>query len=142
MRKILWCLLLVSGFAWGQQSCVCTAGCKIASDPFPAGTGSPTSCTVYKGGVLIGTGATVASSTIPLTNATTCLPPSSVYVAGPVGSVACLVTIPAQPAGSVTLTATATSAAGESVQSAPFVFVSVAALPTVPTAPTGIRVSP
>lgn len=134
------CLVAFTFAASAQQLCVCTAGCKIASDPYPPGLDQPTSCTVYKGGVQIGTGAVVDSSTIPVSNATTCLPSSAAYVPGPAGSKACFVQIPAQPANSlVTTTTTASNARGESGPSAPYSFQSVAALPVVPPTPTNTR---
>jgi len=144
MKRLLVALLAVLAVpAFAQAAnCLCTSGCRIASDPYPSGTAQPTSCTVYKAGVSIGTGATVASSTIPLSNAANCQPASAAYVPGPAGNVSCLVTIPAQAAGTtVTLTMTATSAAGESAQSSPFSFVSVAALATIPSPPANQRVT-
>jgi hypothetical protein len=143
MRLALAVLALIAAPAFAQAAnCLCTTGCRIASDPYPTGTAQPTTCTVYKAGVNIGSGAVVASSTIPLSNAANCQPASAAYVPGPAGNVSCLVSIPAQAAGTtVTLTMTATSAAGESAQSSPFSFVSVAALATIPSAPANPRVT-
>lgn len=127
------------------QQCVCTAGCDIASDPYPPATatvGQPTTCTVYKAGVQIGTGAVVPSTSIPTSNAASCLPSSATYNPGPAGSVACKVTIPAQPVGNVTLTMRASNAAGSSPDSAAWTFANVAFLPVTPAAPTGLRLTP
>jgi hypothetical protein len=142
MRYLLFVALLFTVTAVAAQpSCLCTAGCKISADAYSAGTAQPTSCTVYKAGVNIGTGAVVASSTIPLSNAAVCTPASPTYVPGPGTNVSCLVTIPAQAAGQITLAMTASNAAGESSQSSPFVFNSVAALPTIPAPPGNLRVT-
>lgn len=138
-RKLaLVALLLFASEAVAQQQCVCTAGCKIASDPYPPSGPTPTSCTVYKAGVAIANSPFANSSTIPASNATVCSPASPTY---PViaGGIACEVVIPAQPAGSVTLTMTATNAQGESAQSAAFTFTSVAVLLTVPGTPVNLR---
>jgi len=111
-------------------SCLCsTTGCKIVSDPYPAGADQPTTCTVYKAGVVVASAPVVQSSTVPASNAAICQPASPAYSPGPAGSVACLVPIPAQLLGSVTLTMTASNADGTSAQSAPFVFTNVATLP-------------
>jgi hypothetical protein len=122
-----------------QQLCVCTTGCKIASDPYPPGAAQPTSCTIYKGGVAIASSPTVLSTTIPTNNASVCMPASSTYLPGVAGSVACQVVIPAQVAGSVTVTMTATNGAGETAASTPLVFTSVAALPVLPPVPANLR---
>jgi len=135
----LFVLTLCASSALAQQSCLCTAGCKLASDPYPAGAGQPTTCTVYKGGVSIASGSVVASSTIATSNGTVCLPASAPYVPGPSTNVSCEVTIPAQVAGAVTITMTASDGAGESSQSAPYTFQSVSILPTLPIAPTNPR---
>ena len=118
-------------------NCLCTAttGCKIVSDPYPAGTSQPTTCTIYKAGVVVASAPVVQSSTIPASNAMVCQPASPAYSPGSAGSVACLVPIPAQSLGNVMLTMTATNAAGESAQSVPFVFVNVATLATLPPVP-------
>ena len=146
MKRILLAALLllaISESVAAQQSCLATTGtAQITSDPFVTGANQPTSCTVYKAGVSIASGATVASSTIPTSNATVCTPASATYVPGPATNVSCLVTIPAQPVGSVTLTMTASSAAGEGPQSAPFTFTSVGTLPVLPSAPTNLRLVP
>lgn len=133
-------LFAASSVAAAQQQCVCTAGCKIAvwNNTYPTTGGSvPTSCTIYKAGAPIATGTWVAGAA--LNNAGTCLPADA-----PVTPTAgmCVPTIPAQAAGTVTLTATATNAAGETAQSTPFVFVSVGALATILPAPTNLRVVP
>jgi hypothetical protein len=142
MRHLLFVALLFTvTAAAAQPSCLCTSGCSIASDPYTTGSGQPTSCTVYKAGVSIGTGAVVASSTIPLSNAAKCTPASPAYVPGVASNVSCLVSIGAQAAGTVTISMTATDAAGESAQSSPFTFVSVAALPTIPASPLNLRVT-
>ncbi len=125
------------------QSCICTAGCKIASDPYPPGNNQPDQCEVRKGGVLIGTAPVVLSANIPLNNNTVCTPQSTTYVPGAAGSVACLVTIPAQPVGSVTVVMRATNLIGASADSSAFTFSSVSQIPTaVPAVPVGLRVSP
>jgi hypothetical protein len=143
LHRILFAALLLfaAHSAAAQQVCLTTTGAKIASDPFPLTGTQPTSCTVYKGGISIATGFTVLSSSIPSSNAGTCLPPSPTYLPGPAGSVACNVTIPAQPAGTVTVTMTASAGGVEGPQSAPFTFVSAAAF-SPPPAPTNLRVIP
>jgi hypothetical protein len=142
MRFAVALLALFAAPAFAQAAnCLCTAGCKLASDPYTAGTSQPTTCTVYKAGVNIGSGPVVASSTIPLSNAAVCQPASAAYVPGPSTNVSCLVTIPAQAAGNVTVTMTASNAAGESAQTSPFSFNSVAALATIPLVPVNPRVT-
>jgi len=141
IKKLILILTFIPCIAFAQQQCVCVGGCKVASAPYPAGIAQPTSCAIYKNGVQIASGPVVASSSIPLSNASICLPADTPYSPGPTGSVSCLVAIPPQVACNVTLTGTASDAAGESAQSAPFTFVSVAALPTVPTPPTAWRVN-
>lgn len=138
VRLIAFALLLISTSSVAAQSCICTAGCKIVSDPYPPGTGQPASCTVYKGSA-IASAPVVLSSTVPLNNNTVCLPASQTYVPGVAGSVSCMVTIPAQAAGNVTLTMTATNGAGETAQSSLFTFQSVSALPTLPQVPVNLR---
>jgi hypothetical protein len=134
--------VIFAGISYAQAAqCVCTTGCKIASDPYPPGTGQPTSCAVYKAGLQIGTSPTVASTTIPTSNASVCAPASATYNPGVAGSVACQVTIPGQPAGNVTITMRAANAAGETADSAAFTFQSVAALPTLPQVPVNPRVN-
>lgn len=136
--------LLSAGAVSAQQVCLTTTSAKIASDPFPLTGTQPTSCSVYKPSVSttnpIATGLVVLSNTIPASNAGTCIPPSPIYVPGPAGSVACQVTIPAQPAGSVTLTMTSSAGGVESPQSAPFTYVSAVTF-TLP-APANLRVIP
>ena len=132
--------LCIYSMAYAQQQCVCTSGCKIAvwNPAWPAsGPSIATSCTVYKGASAIGTGASIAGAT--LNNAGVCFPadPSTLPP-----TTMCLVTIPAQPTGTVTVTATVTNAAAESPQSPPFSFVSVSALATILPAPTNQRVVP
>jgi hypothetical protein len=129
--------------AQSNPNCICNNGCKIASDPFPPPAAvQPVTCTVLKSGVAIATGPVVASTTIPNGNGTVCQPSSAPYAPGVAGSVACLVTIPAQPVGTVTLVMTATNAAGTTAASAPFAFVSVAALSTLPPVPVIHGVAP
>jgi hypothetical protein len=132
-------LLFWMPMAVAAQQCICTAGCDIASDPFPPGPNQPTACTLTRNGVIVGSFPVVLSSTIPLSNAASCMPASATYVPGPVGSVACLMTLPPLVPGTYTLTASAGNAAGVSPASAPFVFDSVAALPTIPIAPANLR---
>jgi hypothetical protein len=140
MRIIFLILFLLSGLASAQQQCICTAGCKIASDPYPPGIGQPTTCSVKIGGVVVASASVVASSTIPLSNASVCLPASGTYNPGVTGSVACQVPIAAQANGStVTVIMNASNAAGLSVDSAAFSFQSVSALATVPQVPMNLR---
>jgi hypothetical protein len=141
MRTSLFLLLLlmVSSAAAAQQMCICTAGCKIAADPYPPGSGQPTLCTVYKGGVAIGSSSVVASNTIPLSNATVCLPANTAYSPGVAGSVACQVPIPGQAAGLVTVTMRASNGVGETADSAAYTFQSVSAFPTLPQVPVNLR---
>jgi hypothetical protein len=144
MKKLLLIALLFSSGAFAQQVCLTTTGtAQITSDPYPNTGRFPTSCNLYKPSqsptVPIATGLVAPSSSIPSTNI--CLPPNATYIPGPTTNVSCLVTIPAQPAGSVTLTMTAVDALGESAQSAPITFISAASLPTLP-APTNLRVIP
>lgn len=133
--------LLASGVAAAQtQQCICTNGCNIAvwnnSWPQLGTQNAPTACTIKKAGSAIGTSAAVAPA--PLNNSTICFPSDTTTT--PVGPM-CIVPIPAQNSGTVTLTATATFAAGVSPDSSPFVFVSVAALPVVGAAPNQQRVT-
>lgn len=133
-------LFASSAVAAQNQQCVCTNGCKVAvwnnSWPQLGTQNAPTACTIKKAGAAIGTSAAVAPG--PLNNSTVCFPAdSSVTPLGPM----CIVPIPAQNSGTVTLTSTATFAAGESGDSPPFVFVSVAALPVVGPAPNQQRVT-
>lgn len=126
-------------------SCICTAGCKIASGPFAVNPDAPTSCSVKNAaGAIIGTSATVLSNTIPLNNSTVCIPGDAAYVPGPAGSVACLVSIPAQPLNTtVSVTMFANNAKGPSADSTALTFQSVSAIPSNPPAvPVGVRVSP
>jgi hypothetical protein len=122
-------------------SCICTAGCVMVSNPYAAGANQPTSCTVYKAGVLYANSSTVLSSTVPLSNAAKCLPADVAYNPGVAGSLACWVNVPPLIPGSYTLTMTATNGAGESPQSANFTFTSVAVLPAILNAPTGLRIT-
>jgi hypothetical protein len=141
VKKVLaFMLVMFSVSAFAQQQCVCTAGCKIASDPFPLTGPQPSTCNVYKAGTVIASGSAVLANTIPTSNGTVCVPASTTYNAGPAGSLACLVPIPAQPTGNVTLTMTGVNSQGESAQSASFSFQSVSSL--APPSPTGLRVSP
>ena len=144
MRALLLLALLPAlALAQTPQRCICVNGCSVASDPVPGGLpDSPTACNIYKPGTAtpIASAPTVLSSTIPLSNASTCFPASVNYVPGPAGSVAGLVPIPAQPAGTlVTFTGTFIEPAGETAQSAPLTFQSVAALPVLSGPPTGLR---
>lgn len=123
-------------------SCLCTAGCKITSDPYLPGADVPETCTVYKAGVAVASAPVVPSLSIPSSNSSVCAPSSGMYNQGPVGAVSCLVTIPAQAAGAVTVTMTASNALGESPPSAPFTFTNVAVLPKAPPATTNLRVTP
>lgn len=139
MRILLFTLALFTfSVAAAQQQCICTAGCKIASDPYPQAGPQPTSCAVYKAGVQIATAPVVASTTIPVSNASVCFPASAPYVQV-AGAVSCEVLIPPQPAGAVTLTMTATNIVGETAQSAPYTFQSVSALPQLPSVPVNPR---
>jgi hypothetical protein len=137
-------LLFLAPVAAAQQQCVCTAGCKIASDPYPPPAvnqpdSRPTSCTVTVGGAIVNA-PVVASSTILLSNSSICSPASSTYVPGVVGSVACLVAIPSQANGTtVTATMTATNVKGETLPSAPYTFQSVSALTVLPSVPVNLR---
>lgn len=118
--------------AYAQSpSCICTAGCRIASDPFAVNADAPTSCSVKKAGTVIATSATVLSNTIPTSNTAVCLPADTTYVPGPPGSVACLVAIPPQPAGAVALVMTAINAKG-GTDSPIFTFQSVSSIPSNP----------
>jgi len=139
-RIALLLLLMLSPLAAAaQQSCLCTTGCVVVSDPYNAGTGLPTACQAVIGATTI-TGSIVDSSTIAVSNATRCSPASPNYVPGPAGSKACSVNVPAQAANTtVTLTMTVSNSAGTSPGTS-FSFQSVSALPTVPPPPGGIRV--
>ena len=144
LRKIICAgLLLFSvGAASAQQTCLTVSGAThVASDPFPTTGVQPTSCSVYKGGSVIATGLVVLANTLPSSNAGTCAPPSPTYPAGGIGAVACSVSIPAQPVGSVTLTMTASASGVEGPQSAPFTFTSASVF-SPPPAPTNLRVIP
>ena len=127
-------------------SCICTAGCEIASSPFAVNADAPDTCTIKKGGVVIGTASTVDASSsaggISASNAAVCLPADVPYVYGPPGSKACLVAIPGQPVGPVTLTQTATNAKGTTGDSVPFTFSVVSQIPAnIPAVPviSGVR---
>lgn len=142
LRKILVAfavMVFTAGAAAAQQACVCTSGCKIVADAYPPGPNQPTSCNVYKGGSVIGSALVVFSNTVPANNANVCLPASGTYNAGVAGSVACMVPIPAQAAGAVTVTMSAANGAGETAQSAPYTFQSVSTLPTLPQVPVNLR---
>lgn len=139
---VLVILLFASPLYAQAANCVCTGGgCKIASDPYPPGADQPTTCKVYVGGTFYISNV-VLSQNMPVNNGNVCQPASPNYNPGVAGSVSCYVSIPAQPTGTVTLTMTASNAAGESGQSAPFSFVNVAALATLPKVPVVNRVSP
>ncbi len=134
-------MLFAAGAVAAQnQQCVCTTGCKIAvwnNNWAALGTqNAPTACTIKKGGSSIGTAPAVAGAA--LSNSGVCFPADSQTT--PIGPM-CIVSIPAQSSGTVTLAATATFAAGESAESPPFVFVSVVALPVVGAAPNQQRVT-
>lgn len=139
---ILFCF---SGMADAQaaQSCICTSGCQIAADPYPPTALQPATCTVYKAGVAVSTNVPVTlSSGIATSNATRCAPASPTYNPGPAGSVAPLIAIPAQAAGTtVTITMDCLTGPGAtpSPTSATFTFTSVSALPQL-VAPTNLRV--
>ena len=145
LSTVLFLALIAAIPAHAQAAnCICTGtGCKVASDPYPPpASGQPTTCTVYKAGVAIGTGPVVPSTQIAASNGSVCQPASANYNPGAAGSVSCLVSIPAQPSGNVTLTMSGTNAAGESAQSVPFTFANVAAISSLPTAPTNPRITP
>jgi hypothetical protein len=128
------------------QQCVCTSGCKIASDPFPTTGLQPTKCTAYSmpGRVSLATGNVVAATSIASSNSLVCLPPDAAYSPGASGAVACLVTIPAQPANSnvtVVITTCCDNAGKESGDSVALTFQSVQNIAPAPV-PLKPRVTP
>lgn len=125
--------------AVAAQQCVCTSGCRIASDPYPPTASQPTLCSVYKSGVFVNSANVVPSTNIAASNAAVCQPASAAYSPGPAGSVSCEVTIPAQPAGNVTITMRASNAAGETGDSTPYTFQSVSTLAVLPQVPVNLR---
>lgn len=138
------CLAAITPAQAQTQQCLCTAasnGCDITADPYAGGVDTtPTYCSLYNGVTLIATAPLVASSTIPIANTGRCLPANINYVAGPASNVSCLVHLPPQPVGNVTVSLVAGNASGESV-SAPFTFTNVAFLPKRPPATTNIRIA-
>lgn len=128
--------------AGAQQSCVCTSGCTVVSDPYPPGADQPTSCRILVGGVtVIASSPVVLSSSIATSNAARCTPASATYNPGVAGSVACSGAIPAQAAGTtVSVTMDAINGAGESAPSSALTFQSVSALPIFPKVPVNPRV--
>jgi hypothetical protein len=153
LRHFALLLALVSVAAGAQttQQCVCVSGCKAASSPQPPDPtfGAPVTCTLYKmpGRTVLGSAPTVDASSssggIPLSNSTVCLPPDTNYVYGAAGTKACLVSIPAQTAGTtLTYVGTYTYSGGrESGDSTPSTFQSVSALPQPPV-PVGLHLVP
>lgn len=146
-RLIALALLAFAAPSFAQAaSCICTAGCKVASAPFAVNADAPDTCTVKKGGVAIATSVTVDASSaaggISASNATVCLAADPPYVYGPAGSKACLVGIPPQPVGSVTVTLFATNAKGSTADSVPLTFSVVSQIPAnVPAVPVSPRVT-
>jgi hypothetical protein len=144
MRYLIFLALLLGAHAVAAQTqqCLCTAGCKVVSGAYAAGTSQPTSCNIYKAGTLLVSGSMVASTTIPTNNASVCQPADPAYNPGTAGSMACVANIPAQAAGTtVALTVRGVNGAGEALDGAVLTFQSVSALPTVPPAST-LRVTP
>ncbi len=130
-------------YAQAVQSCICTSGCTVVSDPYPPGADQPTSCSGKVNGVAIAASPVVLSSTIPATNTTVCAPGSPTYSPGVAGSVACSISIPAQAAGTtVIVTAAAINGAlpGGTGDAVALTFQSVQALPVAPKVPLNLRV--
>ena len=136
MRHAIAFMVLLASFAANAQAvqqCICTAGCKVASNAYVNDASAPTSCNFYKSGVLVTAGAMVSSGTIPLANSTVCTPGDAPYVPGPAGSLACVGNIPAQADKStVALTVRGVNGAGEALDGGVLTFQSVSQLPTVP----------
>lgn len=133
--------LLFAPAAFAVDQCVCTSGCKILTNILTgAANQTPTTCNVYSmpGHALIGTAPVVDATSagpIPPNNSTTCIP-SQNFSYGAAGSLACLVPIPAQPAGtSPTVVATTANVAGESADSTAYTFQSVPSLTQKPSVP-------
>jgi hypothetical protein len=136
----LYVLLIPAAAAQAVQLCLCTVGCFIASNPYPPGANQPTTCDLYKSGVLVGSAAVFPSDQIPTSNSLVCAPASLPYNPGVAGSVACKVPLPSQAAGTtVNVTMRAANGAGVTGDSAVYTFQSVSALPTIPQVPTGLR---
>lgn len=141
-KLLLAALLLICAAASAQPVCVCTAGCKIVSDPYPSTGPLPTICTVYKAGAFVNSATPVASNNISVSNASVCSPASATYNPGPAGSLSCSVMIPAQAAGTVTLTMTAGNATTAETAPTTITFISAALLPVALSQPANLRVSP
>lgn len=142
MRYLLALLLFAVAYPANAQAatqCVCTTGCVIVSDPAPLGNEQPTSCNLYKSGVLYASTNVVLASTIVL-NANSCRPSMAAYPTPAPGSVACAVNVPPLSPGSYSMTLTFVSPYAETAQSLPLVFDSVASLPTPMVPPTKPRV--
>lgn len=130
--------LVVSLPAFAQNvMCTCSPNCTIVADPYTPATGVPTSCTLYRNGVLVASAPPVDSSTIVGVQGA-CLPAPPPYPTAPTGSKTCAVQATLAP-GTYAMTMTATNAAGTTAMSLPFNVDIVAALPTVPPVPTGLR---
>ena len=131
-------LFAITAASAQNQQCLCTITCNIVSDAIPPGPNQPTSCNLIKNGVPAGNSPVVLSSTIPLSNAAFCVPADAPYVPGVAGSVACSMPV-SLVAGTYTMTATLQNVAGVGPVGPPFVFDSVAVLPTIPGPATGLH---